>query len=144
MKDTYYFSHDCNASQDPKLMMLLSECGLAGIGMYWTLIEILHQQPEGKITLDAYKAYIKFYSHYENGNLDNIEQMLIKCGTLVEQDNYVFSKRVQRNQEYRREISKKRSFAGKESGKKRSKKSLTYNNGEQVFNKCEHMMNNIK
>lgn len=43
-KDTYYFSHDFSARNDPKLQKLLRRHGMAGLGLYWCVVEILHEQ----------------------------------------------------------------------------------------------------
>lgn len=45
MKDAYYFPHDCNAIDDPKIMVMISELGLESYAIYWILIEHLRQQP---------------------------------------------------------------------------------------------------
>lgn len=39
--NTYYFSHDCNAQSDVKLIRVKKELGWAGYGLYWALIERL-------------------------------------------------------------------------------------------------------
>jgi len=134
MKDAYYFPHDSNAIQDPKMMTLLSECGLMGIGMYWILVEILHQQKDGRITEDAYKKYINFYYHFDNTGthgIDKIQQVLNTCGLLLNKNGFVYSHRVLKNHEHRKEISEKRSFAGKKSAETRIKSTGV----QQVFNK---------
>ena len=41
MKKMYYFQHDYNARNDPKLQALIVEMGVAGIGIYWCLVEML-------------------------------------------------------------------------------------------------------
>jgi hypothetical protein len=43
-KDAYWFSHDCNAKDDPKCMLLIDQLGLEGYGIYWVLIETLRDQ----------------------------------------------------------------------------------------------------
>jgi len=44
MKDTYYFSHDYNARNDPKLQKVLMKLGQAGKGLYWDLVEMLFEE----------------------------------------------------------------------------------------------------
>ena len=44
MKDSYYFQHDYNARNDPKLQDVLIELGVEGIGIYWCIIEQLYEQ----------------------------------------------------------------------------------------------------
>jgi hypothetical protein len=48
--------------------------------MYWIIVEFLHQQDDGRISVQAFKQYIQFYSSFEKGmfgDLGNIEQVLI-------------------------------------------------------------------
>jgi hypothetical protein len=40
-KETYYFSHDYNASEDFKCLFLRQQLGMEGYGIYWFLIEKL-------------------------------------------------------------------------------------------------------
>ena len=40
---SYYFPHDYQARNDPKLLWLRDQFGLAALGAYWQLIEILHE-----------------------------------------------------------------------------------------------------
>ena len=53
-KDAYFFSHDCNARNDPKILALRSIYGAEGYGVYFMLIEILREQPEYKLPITKY------------------------------------------------------------------------------------------
>lgn len=53
-KDAYYFPHDCNARNDPKILALRSVFGAEGYGVYWMLIEILREQPDYKLQVTKY------------------------------------------------------------------------------------------
>jgi len=44
-KDAYYFSHDSNAQNDPKIIKLLFNHGWEGYGIYWAIIEKLRNEP---------------------------------------------------------------------------------------------------
>lgn len=44
MKETFYFSHDYNARHDPKLIGLQCKYGMQGLGIFWCLVEMLHEQ----------------------------------------------------------------------------------------------------
>jgi len=46
MKDAYYFPHDSNAKDDPKVIMLMEQFGPEGYGIFWILIETLRDQPD--------------------------------------------------------------------------------------------------
>ena len=52
MKDAYYFPHDSNARNDPKMSALKLKYRASGIGMYWIFIEILRDQEEFKYLID--------------------------------------------------------------------------------------------
>lgn len=54
-KETYYFSHDFGARNDPKLQEVLMEHGVAGLGIFWCVIEHLYEQC-GKMPLRSIKA----------------------------------------------------------------------------------------
>lgn len=42
-KDTsYYFSHDYNSRQDPKIKKLISKHGIVGYGIFWAIVEDLY------------------------------------------------------------------------------------------------------
>jgi len=53
-KDAYYFSHDCNARNDPKVLALRSVYGAEGYGVYWMMIEILREQKDYKLRITKY------------------------------------------------------------------------------------------
>lgn len=53
-KDAYYFPHDCNARNDPKILALRSVYGAEGYGVYWMMIEILREQPDYKLQVTKY------------------------------------------------------------------------------------------
>lgn len=42
VKDTFYFSHDYNARNDPKIKRLLAKHGMVGLGVFWAIIEDLY------------------------------------------------------------------------------------------------------
>ena len=41
-KDTFYFSHDYNARNDPKIKALIRKHGLCGYGLFWAVVEDLY------------------------------------------------------------------------------------------------------
>lgn len=52
-KDAYYFSHDANAQDDPKLMLLINQMAMEGIGIYWCLIEKLRAEKDYCLPLNV-------------------------------------------------------------------------------------------
>ena len=43
-KRSYYFSHDFNSRNDRKIIDLRMRYGMEGLGIYWCLIEALHEE----------------------------------------------------------------------------------------------------
>jgi hypothetical protein len=62
MKDAYYFPHDSNAKDDPKIVLLIEQFGLEGYGIYWVLIETLRDQPGYKYPLKLIPALARRYA----------------------------------------------------------------------------------
>ena len=54
MKDAYYFSHDSNARNDPKIQALMSKWGYEGYGWWWAVLETLREQPGYRYPLNKY------------------------------------------------------------------------------------------
>lgn len=119
MKDSFYFPHDTNAREDPKISALIAEYGLAGYGLYWCLIEIMHAQG-GKIE--------KFPKLYEGlayqlripneAVLQQIEAMLHVLHLLQEDEKFIWSNRVLKNIEDRNLKRLAKSEAGRRGGLK--------------------------
>lgn len=61
-KDAYYFPHDSNAKDDPKIIQLVEQLGLEGYGIFWVLIEILREQPDYRYPLAAVPGLARRYS----------------------------------------------------------------------------------
>ena len=54
MKDVYYFSHDCNARNDPKILALRSVFGAVGYAAFFMLLEIMREQDNYKLKTGKY------------------------------------------------------------------------------------------
>lgn len=70
MKKTYYFQHDYNARNDPKLQALMIKYGLAGIGAFWCIVEMLYEQ-EGTLPITSISS-IAYTLHVDEEMLKNI------------------------------------------------------------------------
>lgn len=53
MNDNFYFPHSANFRNDPRITRLLRKEGMAGYGIYWTLLEHLHTQKNYTGMLDT-------------------------------------------------------------------------------------------
>lgn len=54
--ESFYFSHDYSARNDPKLQKVLMKLGQAGKGVYWDLIEMLYEEG-GYLLLEECESY---------------------------------------------------------------------------------------
>ena len=60
--NSYYFSHDSNAKDDPKCMLLIDQLGLEGYGIYWVLVEVLRDQETLKYPLNLVPILARRYN----------------------------------------------------------------------------------
>ena len=94
MKDAFYFSHDSNASNDPKIIQMCSVYGAEGYGWYWMLIEMMREQHEYKIDISGKYAInslaVRMYT-----NKDTLESFLDDCVNefklFVKEDGFIWS-----------------------------------------------------
>lgn len=145
-KDTYYFSHDVNASNDPKIIVMKELCGVVSYAWWWILIEQLAAQEEYKLPMDkitftglgiafGMKQNEAIASSNE-AKLSTAKQaeafvilLINECELLETDGEFFWSPSLLRRNLLRKkkqeEISKKRSEAGRlgglKSGKARSK-----------------------
>ncbi len=56
-KDAYYFSHDANAQDDPKIMLLIEQMAMEGTGIYWCLIEKLRSEKDYTLPLSVLPSF---------------------------------------------------------------------------------------
>lgn len=104
MKDAYYFPHDSNAHRDPKCSALINDFGVKGYGLYWAIIEILHEQREGKLEKFP-KLYegLAFQLKITKEELIKLLEALLQDYKLLEADEkHIWSNRVLRNLEERK------------------------------------------
>lgn len=143
-KDVYYFSHDVNASNDPKIVAMESEFGVISYAWWWKLIEKLASSEDYRL---PFKKYTFIALDKELGILNENERplnenehtffcsnksflfvnSLINDFELLEcNDEYFWSPSLIRRQEERRSKFEKkqeqRRLAGIKSGEARRKK----------------------
>lgn len=70
-KDVYYFSHDVNASNDPKIVAMESQFGVISYAWWWKLIEKLASSDDYKL---PFKKYTFIALDKELGILNENEQ----------------------------------------------------------------------
>ena len=92
-KDAYYFSHDSNASRDPKCAALIADFGAEGYGLYWMIIETLSEQDGYKLEKfpKLYEGLAKIFQADVKRCSSIIQAMLDDYKLLLEDDKYVWS-----------------------------------------------------
>lgn len=127
-KDVFYFTHDFGARNDPKLLAVSRRYGLAGIGLYWCVIEMLYEQG-GSLELNSLDS-IGYQLHDD----DSIINSLVNDFGLFETDGKMFwSESVNKRLDRRAEIAGKR----RQAAQNRWKGSETAKEGQEEANEPE-------
>ena len=113
MKETFYFSHDYNASSDIRMRSLVLRGGAAALGLYWYLIEHLYSCSEHRLKNDdelvnVLCADLNFSgdnelidSPIQRGKVLRLISNMIEIGLLEECEGYLRSESVDRRLEER-------------------------------------------
>ncbi|MDU3236966.1 MAG: DUF4373 domain-containing protein [Veillonella sp.] len=169
-KDVYYFSHDVNASNDPKIIVMKELCGVIAYAWWWILIEQLAVQEDYKLPMDKITfagLAIAFGMKQNEANASSneakaskskqaeafINLLINECELLETDGEYFWSPSLIRRNLLRKnkqiEISRKRSEAGRLGGLKsaeqrsKTKQMLEANEANQAKGK-ERKGNNIE
>lgn len=115
-KEAYYFSHDANARNDPKILAMRSEYGIQGYGIYWTIVEMLREQEEYKLPVKEYIfnaiAMQVQCKDYAKDDAKRFVESCINDYELFESDDAFFwSNSLLKRMDKRSSISEKRSKA---------------------------------
>ena len=133
--NAYYFSHDSNAKDDPKCMLLIDQLGLEGYGIYWVLVEVLREQNSFKYPLNLVPILARRY----NTTAEKMLTVIKKYGLFeVVEDTFFSLSLIKRMDKMSNSIEQKRQ-AGIASAEKR--KLLREATGvatdvQQPFNEC--------
>lgn len=94
-----YFSHDIASRGDIKIKRLLHEQGYEGYGIYWAVVECLHEN-------ELFESDIEVLADDLRLPVEKLERVL-KTELFVWEDGEIFSKRVQKNLAIQREKAEK-------------------------------------
>ena len=86
-KDVYYFSHDVNASNDPKIVAMESEFGVISYAWWWKLIEKLASSEDYRL---PFKKYTFIALDKELGILNENERPLNENERPLNENEYTF------------------------------------------------------
>lgn len=120
-KDSYWFKHDSNASQDLKLKALRKRYGWQGSGWYWYLIETLRNETDYKLeysdfTFDSLAEDMKVEVEQVKKFIDDCIE---KLHLFSKDGNYFSSERLLRDMAFLDDKREKARSAGRISGEHR-------------------------
>ena len=101
-KDAYYFSHDANAQDDPKCMLLIDQMGMEGYGIYWGLIEKLRAEKDYKLPLEVITPFAKRWGTSK----EKVETVVKSYNLFKISQNYFFSLRLKNSMTEKTERAK--------------------------------------
>lgn len=101
-KDAYYFSHDANAQDDPKCMLLIDQMGMEGYGIYWGLIEKLRAEKDYKLPLDVMAPFAKRWGTSK----EKVETVIKSYNLFKISQNYFFSLRLKNSMQKKTELAR--------------------------------------
>ncbi|CAM3901096.1 Lin1244/Lin1753 domain-containing protein [Arcobacter cloacae] len=120
-KDAYYFSHDSDAKDDPKCMLLIEELGLEGYGIFWVLVETLRQQKNFIYPLKLLSSLARKY----NTTVVKMEVVVRNYDLfVVENDTFFFSCSLNKRMELMNNKREQAKLAGIKSGEARRNKKI--------------------
>ena len=124
-RENVYFSHDANAMNDPKCMMLITQLGMEGYGIFWGLVELLRQQPNYRMALSLIPSIAARFMV----SSQKIETVIRSYDLFrIEDDQFFFSQSLRDRMELVDRIREKNSLGGKKSAERRRMLALASNN----------------
>lgn len=118
-KDAYYFSHDSNAKDDFKCMLLIEELGPEGYGIFWILVETLREQERFKYPLKLIGSLARKY----NTTQAKMEVVVKNYNLfIIENDAFFFSESLNERMELMNKKREQARIAGIKSGESRRNK----------------------
>ena len=106
MKDTFYFTHDYNARNDPKILMLRSEFNNEGYALYFYCVETMAEDKEGCIYREAIGGLSIGYC-VSKELLTKFIDFAIKIKLFIENKKGIFSQRLIDHKNSRKLLSEK-------------------------------------
>jgi hypothetical protein len=101
----FYFQHDNHSREDEKLIEVRMKHQMAGIGVYWCLVEMLH---EGNGYIETKPKLLAFQLQVDEQVINDVVDICFSV-----EDDKITCNRVKQNLLYREEIKLKKSEAGK-------------------------------
>ena len=113
-KESFYFTHDYGARNDPKILELRAEYGLEGLGLYWCVAEIMAEADDGYINPKLLGG-ISVGFGISKSKMQEYIDFMIGVELLREDENGYYSERMMKHKKIRKILSD----AGKKGAKRR-------------------------
>lgn len=113
MKDVYYFSHDGNARNDPKILLLRAEYKAAGYAYYFMILEMMREAHDYKLVLPFLCQSVAITINETPEFTENFIERCCALGLFIKDDKYLLSESLLRRMEVKENLSKSRSEAGR-------------------------------
>jgi hypothetical protein len=117
-KEAYYFSHDSNAKDDPKILQLRMEMGWEGYGLFWAIIEMLRNESDFRM-----RTHYKGIAFALQTHEDCIKKLINEFDLFEIDEQYFWSESLLK----RMELKEERSEKARESAKKRWNRDIDAN-----------------
>jgi hypothetical protein len=117
-KEAYYFSHDANAKEDPKILQLRMEMGWEGYGLFWAIIEMLRNESDFRM-----RTHYKGIAFALQTQEDSIKRLINDFDLFQLDEQYFWSESLLK----RMELKEERSEKARESAKKRWNRDIDAN-----------------
>lgn len=121
MKESYYFKHDSNARNDPKMLLLRARHGAEGYALFFMLIEIFREQEGFKLLVeDVMYEVIALSTGFRVEKVKKIIASCIQYGLLVSDTHLYSDSLLERMEKYEilREIRESAGRKPKQNGSK--------------------------
>ena len=142
MKNAYYFSHDGNARNDEKILMLRSRHGIEGYGIFWILVEMMFESNDTALSKKVLPGIASCYN-IDITLLSDVVETCISEQLFICENDVFFSASLRRRKDKLYELKEKRSSAGKLGMTRRWGHSENDGNNNVITNKfCYHNKNN--
>ncbi|MBU2578216.1 DUF4373 domain-containing protein [Patescibacteria group bacterium] len=113
-----FFSHDCEAKNDIRLIELRLTTGWEGYGIFWAIIEDLAKAPDYEIEINKLSLLAYTYK-VDISSLEKTYNELVRLQLLREKGEKFFSRSLKKRFEKLDEARKKQSAGGKKGMRKR-------------------------
>lgn len=132
-----WFRHPTTAMSDPRMVMLRGECGLEGVAVYWSLLELLAASEGTKLALANAKQVLSMCLSISLANAEQVLEASLRHGLIhmLEECGSITCFDLRDHCSDYREVIEKRREAGRKGGKSKAVTRLAnaQANAEQVL-----------